>query len=474
MMQQSETELRIRAQDGPQRAFGRCPADIAIYGGAAGSGKSFAMILEAGRNAHVAGYTGIVFRRTSPEITGGGGLWDESHRLYPYLGGGARPIGNRLTWEFRSGAKIQFSHLQYPGDVYKHQGRQYAFIGFDELTHFEESMFDYLFSRNRSIFVERPYIRATTNPAPETDKPGGWVRRLVDWWIDDDGYAIAERSGTLRWFARIDGRMHWASSEAEIRSEFSHLPDDQLRPMTFTFIPAALSDNKILETKDPNYRARLMAMPMVERMRLLGDERGANWNIAPAAGLYFKRKYFEIVDEPPQKVIMRCRAWDKAATEVSDTSPDPDWTAGVKYSRGVDGCFYVEDVVAFRGSPGEVERRVVSTAEQDGKAVTVGLWQDPGAAGKADARHYVRLLGGFTTHVETASSNKVTYAGPVSSQAEHGNVKIVRGPWNDRVLSELEAFPDGGHDDIVDGLSLAHLVVAADASDWLRRINQWR
>jgi predicted phage terminase large subunit-like protein len=469
------TELRIRAQEGPQRGFGACEADIAFYGGSAGAGKSFVLVLEAGRNADNPEYNGIIFRRTAPEITGGGGLWDESFKLYPYLGDGGRAIENRLVWKFRSSASIQFSHLQYAKDVFAHQGRQYAFIGFDELTHFEESQFWYLVSRNRTTCGIRPYMRATTNPAPGTNKRAGWIRRFISWWIGEDGYPILERSGVLRWFVRIEGEIHWASSPEELRAKFSHLPPEDVLPLSFTFIAAKLSDNKILTTKDPTYRAKLLALPLVERMRLLGDaERGGNWDVEPAAGLYFKRSYFEIVDEPPEKVIRRCRGWDKAATEPSEENPDPDWTAGLKYSRDQNGLFYIEDAVIFRGSPATVEKRVVNTANQDGKGTIVGLWQDPGSAGKSEADHYVRLLGGFRTHVERASMDKVTYAGPVSSQAERGNLKIVRGPWNDRVLSELEVFPEGAHDDVADGLSVAHIVVAADASDWLRRINKWR
>ena len=463
------SELRIRAQEGPQRAFGQCTADIAWYGGAAGAGKSFVLVLEGGRNAHVDGYNGIIFRRTSPEITGGGGLWDESHKVYPYLGDGGRPIGNKLTWEFSTGAKIQFSHLQYAGDVHAHQGRQYAFIGFDELTHFEEAQFWYLVSRNRTTCGIRPYIRATTNPVPASDKTGGWVRRFIDWWIDRDGYVIPERSGVVRWFVRSDGEIVWADTREELEEKYPHLV-----PLSFTFISAQLSDNKILEAKDPDYRAKLMALPLVERMRLIGDERGPNWDIAPAAGLYFKRHYFGIVEAPPAKVIKRCRAWDKAASEVTEQNPDPDWTAGVKYSRDHSGIFYIEDVISFRGSPGENEKRITATADQDGKGTVVGLWQDPGQAGKTDVDHYVRLLGGYSTHIERAAKDKVTYAGPVSSQAEHGKIRMVRGPWNDRMLGVAEAFPDGSHDDEIDALSLAHLVVAADASDWLRRINRWR
>src|SRR5690606_33009920 len=121
----------------------------------------------------------------------------------------------------------------------------------------------------------------------------------------------------LRWFARDGDDMVWFGSEAEAIEAY---PDR--RPLSFTFIPARLSDNP---AGDPTYYDRLMALPRVERERLLGG----NWDIRPAAGDYFQRGWFEIVEAVPSNVVASVRAWDKAATSPSDANSDPDWTRGV-------------------------------------------------------------------------------------------------------------------------------------------------
>ena len=102
------------------------------------------------------------------------------------------------------------------------------------------------------------------------------------------------------------------------------------------------------------------------------------------------------------------------------------------------------------------------------------LWQDPGAAGKADLEHYKRsVLNGFTVRNEVARENKITYAGPWSSQAEAGNVKVVRGAWNEPFFSEAEGFPDASHDDQIDGCSGAYRQVTGSGLAYLRAITQW-
>jgi predicted phage terminase large subunit-like protein len=119
--------------------------------------------------------------------------------------------------------------------------------------------------------------------------------------------------------------------------------------------------------------------------------------------------------------------------------------------------FVVLDVVSIRARPHEVDQLIDRTAQQDGRAVRVGFWQDPGAAGKAEADRHVRRLAGWAVSTRIAALNKVAYAKATSSQAEKGNVKLLRGPWNDAYLSEHEGFPDGAHDDIVDAESLGVL-----------------
>src|SRR5262245_39583379 len=130
----------VSPQPGPQTAFLRTPDDICIYGGAAGGGKTVGLILEPLRHVRrVPGFAAVFFRRTTPQITNPGGLWDESLNFYPRFGGAPRLRAHEWCW--RSGAKIKFAHLQFETTVHEWQGAQLALICFDELTHFTAHQF---------------------------------------------------------------------------------------------------------------------------------------------------------------------------------------------------------------------------------------------------------------------------------------------------------------------------------------------
>jgi predicted phage terminase large subunit-like protein len=172
------------------------------------------------------------------------------------------------------------------------------------------------------------------------------------------------------------------------------------------------------------------------RERLLGS----NWKIRPAAGLYFKREWCTVVDQAPADLDV-VRYWDLAATEKTELN-DPDWTVGIKLGRDRNGSYWLLDVVRARANPGDVERLLLNTARQDGKRVVVGFGQDPGQAGKSQAQHLVRALSSFTARAAAESGDKLTRFGPFSSQCRAGNVKILRGLWNDDLFRVLEGFPD--------------------------------
>ena len=169
---------------------------------------------------------------------------------------------------------------------------------------------------------------------------------------------------------------------------------------------------------------------------------------APREGGMFKRHWFQIVNEAPKKAE-RWRHWDQAATEASQ-GEDPDYTVGAKVARDDDGIFYIEDVVRVRESAHNVEKLIKQTAETDGRNVRISLPQDPGSAGKALAQYYIRQLAGYTVKADPETGSKETRAGPFASQAEAGNVKLVKGDWNSAFLDELANFPNGAHDDQVD------------------------
>lgn len=442
----------LKPQAGKQEAFLSTPADIAIYGGAAFGGKTWALCFEALRHVNNPDFTFVLFRRTTPQIRNPGGLWDETMRLYPLAGGAPRE--SILEWRFPSGAWGKCAHLQYEQDKHDWQGAQIPYIAFDQLEHFTAGQFFYMLSRNRSTSGIRPYIRGNCNPDPDS-----FVAGLIAWWIDPEtGYAIEERAGVLRWFVRIDDQLDWGDSKEELAARHP-----QFNPATdfksLTFIPSKAEDNPIGMQADPGYMGNLLAMAYVDRMRL----KEGNWKVKAGAGMHFRKEWFQFVDQAPP-ATQRVRAWDLAATEPSDQAPDPDWTAGVKMAKDTAGKIYIEDIERLRGRPEQVEKTLKATANRDGKPVAIRLPQDPGQAGKAQGQYLTLALTGYTVHARPITGDKITRANPLSAQAEAGNVYLVRGSWNDAFLDEAENFgPTCRHDDQIDA--------AADAFHELTQVH---
>jgi hypothetical protein len=252
-------------QKGPQTDFLSSPADIAIYGGAAGGGKSFGLLLDPLRYIGVPGFRAVLFRRTMPQITNAGGLLDTSQEIYPLVRGELR-AGNQPGWVW-GGARIDFRHLQHEQTKLNWQGAQVPWIGLDELTHFTEGQFWYMLSRNRSACGVKPCIRATCNPSP------GWVRELLGPWVIPgwDGPGGPAESGEIRYITRKDGQLLWVDKSWR---------DNNNRPAkSITFIRSSIHDNRKLLDVDPDYLANLQALPEIERRRLLEGD----WNVFEGA-----------------------------------------------------------------------------------------------------------------------------------------------------------------------------------------------
>jgi predicted phage terminase large subunit-like protein len=450
----------ISGQPGPQTEFLRTAADICIYGGAAGGGKTVGLILEPLRHVgRVANFTAVFFRRTTPQITNPGALWDESQNFYPRVRG--TPHLGAREWRWPRAGKIKFSHLQFETTVYDWQGAQITLICFDELTHFTAHQFFYMVSRNRSTCGVRPYIRATCNPDADS-----WVANFLAWWIDPEtGFPIPERAGILRYFIRVAEKIVWADRPDDLMQYLPRLEDlppgiDPPSPISVTFIPATVFDNPALTRVNPEYYAWLLSLPLLERERLLAG----NWKIRPTAGLYFKKEWCAVVDEVPADLEI-VRYWDLAATEKTEFN-DPDWTVGIKLGRDKNGGYWLLDMVRARANPGDVERLLINIAAQDGNRVRIGFGQDPGQAGKSQALHLVRALSGFTVSAASESGDKITRLGPFSAQCRAGNVKILRGAWNEEVFRVLEGFPDLAHDDEVDACSGALEMLNPQMKSW--------
>lgn len=357
---------------------------------------------------------------------------------------------------------MSFGHLQHEKDILKYQGSQIPLVGFDELTHFTARQFWYLVTRNRSTCGVRPYVRAATNPDPDS-----WVADFIAWWIDQDefladgvtpnptyGLPIPERAGKVRHMLREGETFYWGDSAQEALDALLavHPYAEQAieHVKSVTFIPARLEDNKVLMEKDPGYKGNLMMQDAVTRAQLLGG----NWKMRLTAGILFQRGWVKLVDAAPIEP-QRIRYWDRAATPPTDKNPDPDWTRGTLLTITPAGLVFVEDVIGLRGTPGEVEAVILATAQADEARYPghiIGIEQDPGSAGKSEAFTYSRLLAGFNVRFFRPTTKKEIRFGPFSAQAQAGNVRVVKGVWNAEWFSELEAFPKGNHDDQVDSV----------------------
>lgn len=166
---------------------------------------------------------------------------------------------------------------------------------------------------------------------------------------------------------------------------------------------------------------------------------------SPPAGGFFKPDNIEIVDALPADIIKEVRAWDLASSEN-----EGDYTAGMRQAKGKDGYIYIVDVQHAQLGPDGVEKRIKQTAEMDGKSVAIRLPQDPGQAGKAQAKSFIKMLAGFSVKAETVSGDKITRAQPFAAQVNVGNVRMLRGAWNKPLIEEMRNFPNGKHDDQID------------------------
>jgi predicted phage terminase large subunit-like protein len=450
----------VRCGTCPQEQFLATTADIAIGGGSAGGGKTWALLMEAARYVGNPDFGAVVMRREMPRITQEGGMWDESVRLYPYVGGRRRESPTH-QWAFPSGATIAFTHCQHETDKDAYAGAQIPLLCFDQLEEFTSGQFWFLFGRcrwpgdpGRAI---RPYLRATCNPVPATH----WLHQLLQWWIDPvSGYAIPERSGRVRWLMRgADDQLDWADDRDALLARHPGVPASAA--ISFTFVRMALSGNLALLEKDPGYEAKLRLLPRVERERLLGG----NWNIVEAAGLIFDRAKFGVplsswpLDPTgrPIPVTGRVRYWDKAGTEGGGR-----FTAGVRLARLASGLVLIEDVTRGQWSAATREGVILQCALTDPAGTEIWLEQEPGSGGKESAELSVRMLAGYAARADKVTGDKVTRAGPLAAQVDIGNVRLLAAPWNEAFLMELHNFTGapGDWSDQVDAASGAFVKAA--------------
>ncbi|MGH0053382.1 MAG: terminase large subunit domain-containing protein [Sphaerochaetaceae bacterium] len=325
-----------------------------LYGGAAGGGKSDALLAEGLRQVDIPHYRGIIFRRTYPQLTE---LIDRSAEIYKPAFKGARFNDNKHVWTFPSGAKIFLGAMQHEKDRKNYQGKRYDYIGFDELTHFTWKQYSYMFSRNRpSGAGTRVYMRASTNP-------GGvghaWVKsRFIEPFKPYESYPET-----------VDVMV----------------PGGQVIKMTRyrTFINSSVFDNQILLKNDPQYLASLAMLPEAEMKALMyGDWNSFQGQAFPEfrddTAAYYTRKFTHVIEGfPIPPTWRRFRSFDWGYSKPYSVA----W-----YAMDHDGILYRyremygstgEPNVGSKETPQQIAMKIRDIEEEHEKGLFVQGYADP-------------------------------------------------------------------------------------------------
>lgn len=419
----------------------------AMYGGAAGGGKSDAVLMAALQYVDVPGYSALILRRTWPDLNAPGAILDRA-RTWLANTDAQQKDGGRL-WVFPSGAKLSFGYMQRDQDKYKFQSAEYQFIGFDELTHFEEAPYLYLFSRlrrpdlvclNCSNAVRKYVYEGKAKWAHTSRKADRCKHVFPDPKVIEQ---YPESSDGMTVFD-IPLRMRSATNPGGIGNEWvrQRFVDEETRVEDAVFVPARLHDNPSLDRD--SYRESLSHLSVVDRERL---ENG-DWDVTES-GDFFQRGWWKIGHSANDDKAERVRFWDMAATDGGG-----DYTASCLLARLPDGTWEIQDVWRGQVSGAKQEALIEQFAKTDGRHVPIRMEQEPGSAGKNLIDHYARkVLYGYNFDGVRATGTKADRAYPVAVAAEKGHIKIMPNQFTREFLNELDAFPGGANDDMVDALS---------------------
>ena len=379
----------------------------AFYGGAGGGGKSDALLMAALRYVDIPGYSALLLRKTFADLNLAGALMDRASEWL--MGTDAKYNAQDHKWTFPSGATLTFGYMDSANAHYRYQSAEFQFIGFDELTQFPELQYRHLFSRLRRLADSDIPLRVRS-----ASNPGGVGH---DW----------------------------------VKARFINKGAPEAK-----FVPARIADNPHID--QDGYLGALSELDPVTRAQM---ERG-DWDVSRVGGL-FQRQWFQVIDTVPPEVFRWVRAWDLAATDEEQAKEtDADYTVGALMGMGrgpYEGAVILADVQRFRKAPGERDNHIQTTAHMDNAKygnVAIRIEEEGGASGKSQTATFAAtVLNGYDFRGVRATGDKVTRAAPFSSAGSNRLVYLVAGPWNSDLMSELEAFPEGAHDDQVDACAWA-------------------
>ena len=260
----------FRPNAGPQTEFLAASEREVLYGGAAGGGKSYAMLADPLRYMGHPAFSGLLLRHTTEELREL--IW-KSQEMYPKIWPGIKWSERKMQWTAPSGARLWFSYLDRDEDVMRYQGLAFSWVGFDELTQWPTPFaWNYMRSRLRSTAPDLPvYMRATTNPGG----PGhAWVKKMF---IDP------APAGNAFWATDID------TGKTLVYPKGHSKEDEPL--FKRRFIPAMLTDNPYL-AEQGDYEAMLLSLPEHQRKQLLEG----NWDVSEGAAFPEFNRSIHIVE----------------------------------------------------------------------------------------------------------------------------------------------------------------------------------
>ncbi len=340
-------KLKIIAQRGGQERMLSIDADIKIVGGSRGGSKSFSSLMEVLKDIKNPDFHATILRNEKDDLQS---LVTDSYKLFSQFGT-YNKSQNDMTWNFDNGGWLKFSYYAgaYQDFKTRFQGRQYAYVCIDEGTQCPYKKFKYLLTNNRNAAHIRNRFWITCNPDPES-----WVRKFIDWWVDENGYIIPERDGVIR-YCFMDGdtpdSIYWGNTREEVYEQCKGLIDslwkDSYEELGYTklemfiksatFIRADVSENIKLISTDASYIANLAQQDEEQRMRDLK----ANWNWKAAGDDMIKMEDLdEIYDNAEQIGDGKRRA-----------SADIAFTGGDNFVMWLWEGWHCKDLVVLRLDP---------------------------------------------------------------------------------------------------------------------------
>lgn len=470
----------VKPQPGPQTVFMQQKDDIPLvfYGGAAGGGKSYALLMDCLKYIDCPHFYGVYFRKTVKQLERT--LWPEAKDMfYPFLIEHSGPRKGKFKGKsairekdkvivFPTGARIEFSYLDRDSDCKENwQGAQLTAAYFDEFGHFSKYAFNYIRTRMRSKSKYKSFIRCSLNP-----EPNHFVLEYLSRYIDDKGFAKKDMAGVPAYYIVDKGETISAWTMEELKEKYP-----TKKPRKYTFVPSSLQDNPAMLEVNEDYADDLAANDPANAAMLLDG----NWKYKPAANGMFDKNTMQVTELRNVPLnIKYIRAWDKASSKPSKEGGDskqldPDYTTSIQMAKDKAGSIYVmgnylrnadgTQRARLREKPGVRDQQILAQAVKDGSDVIIILPRDPAQAGMVEFAESAKKLQaeGFIVKQDPSPSNKSKkFRFEAFASACHaGNIFWVKetfdpGVW-DYLVMELENFDgdknNGYHDDVVDACS---------------------